>query len=65
MDKANRETLANIFLQIGISFQQTSRLETRPAIKMADEKLALKMYLTAAVNFGNHSTPDIEMYINT
>ena len=31
---------------------------------MADEQLALKMYLTA-VGIGHHSTPDVEIYANT
>ena len=64
IDQSSRQILVNIFLQIGIKFQQAARLETRPTIKMADERLALKMYLTA-VGIGYHSTPDIEIYANT
>lgn len=64
IERSSRQILANVFLQIGIKFQQASRLETRPAIKMSDERLALKMYLTA-VGIGNHATPDVEIYANT
>jgi hypothetical protein len=64
IDKSSRQILVNIFLQIGIQFQLASQLETQLAIKMADEKLALKMYLTA-IGIGHHSTPDVELYANT
>jgi len=64
IEQSSRQILVNIFLQIGIKFQQASQLESRPAIKMADEQLALKMYLTA-VGIGHHSTPDVEIYANT
>ncbi|WP_131777807.1 J domain-containing protein, partial [Legionella fairfieldensis] len=64
MDKSSKEVLVNIFLQIGIRFQHASRLESQPALKMADERLAMKMYLTAG-GIANHSTPDIEIYANT
>ena len=64
IEQSSRQILVNIFLQIGIKFQQASRLEIQPTIKMADEKLALKMYLTA-VGIGHHSTPDVEIYANT
>lgn len=62
--KASLQILVNIILQIGINFQQASRLELQPVGKMADERLALKMYLTA-VGIGYHSTPDVEIYANT
>ena len=62
--RAGRQININICFQIGINFQQASRLETRPELKMADEKIAMKMYLTV-VNIGHHSTPDVEMYANT
>jgi hypothetical protein len=62
--RASKQIIVNICLQIGINFQQASILEDLPAIKMADEKLALKMHLTA-VSVGHHSTPDVEMYANT
>jgi len=61
--RSGKEILVNIFLQIGIKFQQASMLEDKIEIKQADEKLALKMYLTA-VGIGHHSTPDIENYAN-
>lgn len=50
-------------LQIGINFQQASRLEVIPALKMADERLAFKMYLTAA-EIGHNTTPDVGIYTN-
>ena len=64
LDSAGGQITLNMFLQIGVLLQRASRLEINPAIKMADEKLALKMYLTA-VSIANHLTPDIEMYANT
>ena len=64
LEQGQRQTIVNICLQIGIKFQQASRLETTPAIKMADEKLAFKMYLTAA-GIGFNTTPDVEIYANT
>lgn len=64
LDRSEKKILVNTLLQIGVKLQQASRLEVRPALKMADEKLALKLYLTAAV-IGNNSTPDVEIYANT
>lgn len=64
IDKCDKQTIANFFLQIGIQFQRASKFETQPAIKMADEGLALKIFLTA-VGIGCHSSPDLEIYINT
>ncbi|NKB46802.1 MAG: DnaJ domain-containing protein [Legionellales bacterium] len=53
--------IVNLFLQIGMHFQRAARLESRSALKMADEQLALKMYLTAT-SLGHHTTPDVELY---
>ena len=64
LDRSSRQIIVNIFLQIGIKFQQASRLETQTTIKMADERLALKMYLTAA-EIGHNTTPDVDIYANT
>jgi len=64
INQGSRAILVNLFLQIGLRFQEASRLEESPAWRMADEQLALKMYLTAA-GIGNHSTPDVELYANT
>lgn len=63
IENANRQIIINIFLQIGIKFQQASRLENKAALKMADEQLALKMYLLA-IGIAHHSAPNIEMYAN-
>ena len=62
---ANRKMLVNIFLQIGIKFQQASQKERQPALKMADEKLALKMYLSSFTLGHQDATPDTELYANT
>lgn len=64
IDQSSRQIIANLFLQIGIKFQQASRVESRPEIKMADERLAFKMYLTAA-EIGHKTTPDVGIYANT
>ena len=64
IEQSSRSILVNIFLQIGLRFQEASRLEVRPAYQMADEQLALKMYLTA-VGIGHHATPDAELYATT
>jgi curved DNA-binding protein CbpA len=64
IESANKQIIVNIFMQIGINFQQASRLGTLPSLKMADEQLALKMYLIA-VGLAHHSAPNIEMYANT
>ncbi|MCC5792428.1 MAG: J domain-containing protein [Legionellaceae bacterium] len=61
--RSSKEILVNLFLQIGLTFQQASVIEDKAAFKQADEQLALKMYLTA-IGIGHHSTPDIENYAN-
>lgn len=62
-DRANKAVLVNIFLQIGLYFQYAACLESREPLKMADEQMALQMYLTC-ISIGHHDTPDIEMYAN-
>lgn len=53
---------ANLFMQIGLKFQQASVLESQLALKHADEQLALKMYLSAyAVT--EKSAPDLSLYV--
>ena len=64
VEHSSKQILVNLFLQTGIKFQQASMLEDRPVNKMADEQLALKMYLTA-ISIGHNSTPDVENYANT
>ncbi len=61
VERSSKNILVNIFLQTAVLFQQASTLETKASIIMADEQLALKLYLTA-VMIGNHATPDAEMY---
>lgn len=63
MGRVEGHIMANIFLQIGINFQQASFLETDLAIKMADEELAFRMYCTA-VTTSKDCTPDLDMYVN-
>jgi hypothetical protein len=58
---SNEEILVNLFIQIGITLLRASRIETFPAVKMADESLALNMFFTA-VDISHHSTPDVELY---
>ncbi|KTD65105.1 J domain-containing protein [Legionella shakespearei] len=64
MNQSSRAVLMNHFLQIGLKFQNAARLEDNPTLQMADEQLALKMYLTA-IGIAQHDTPDIEMYAIT
>lgn len=64
IQRTNKPILVNLFLQIGICFQKASQEETRLAIKMADEQLALQMYRTA-MGCSTHTTPDVEIYVNT
>lgn len=64
LETSSKEIIANVFLQIGIKFQQASRLETQPELIVADEQLAIKMY-TTALALVKDKTPDVEMYINT
>jgi len=64
IDHGNKNIIANIFLQIGIRFQQASRIGVHQALKMADERLAFKLYLTAA-EIGHHTSPDLGIYANT
>lgn len=63
LETSSKEIIANLFLQIGIKFQQASRLEVQPSLIMADEQLAIKMYMTA-VTLVKDKTPDVEMYVN-
>lgn len=64
LEQTPRKVLINIFLQIGIKFQQASRHKSRPEIRIADEKLALKMYMTCYSLGHEHASPDIELYTN-
>ena len=64
LETQTREIFANVFLQIGMQFQQAAAFEPKRVLQMADEGLALKMYLTA-VGIASHCQPDFEMYLNT
>lgn len=61
LTNSDRKIIINIFLQIGIKFQKAAKLETQATVKMADEHLALQMYLTA-FQLGNKLNPDREQY---
>lgn len=63
-EKASRKVLINFFLQIGIIFQQVALLEESPITRMADEQLALKIYLTA-IGIAHHHSPDVALYVNS
>lgn len=64
IERSSKQILVTLFIKIGIQFQRAALLEQRPVIKMADEELALKMFLTA-VSIGHHATPNIEIYATT
>lgn len=59
--KAGQQIVVNIFIQTGIYFQRASRREEVAALQMADEKLALRMYLIA-IGIAGRATPDIDLY---
>jgi hypothetical protein len=52
----------NITILAGIFIQIASTLETDPVMQMADEQLALQIYLSALSNARDHTTPDINLY---
>ncbi|MFA5959812.1 MAG: J domain-containing protein [Tatlockia sp.] len=62
LETSSKAVLVNVFLHIGMKFQHSSKQEFWNERKIADEKLALKMYLTA-VEIARHTTPDLEMYV--
>lgn len=59
--KAGAHIIINMLLQAGLNFQKPQAEEKTPPVRMADQQLALKIYLTAA-SVGHYATPDIEMY---
>ena len=61
MSTPSHFVIVNTLLQIGIHFQKAAAQERNPALCMADEKLAIKVYLTA-VGIAHHATPDVELY---
>lgn len=64
LSQGRRAILINHFLQIGLRFQHASRLEEHESMRMSDEQIALKMYLTA-IGIAHHDTPDLEQYAMT
>lgn len=61
LEYTGKKVIINVLFQIGLKFQEASRFETNPAIQMADQRLAFKMYLEA-IEIGKKATPDIEIY---
>lgn len=61
LTNSDRKIIVNLFLQIGIKFQKAAKLESQASLRMADESLALKMYLSA-FHIGNKLNPDMEQY---
>lgn len=61
LTNSDRKIVVNLFLQIGIKFQKSSKLESQAELKMADESLALQMYMTA-FQIGHKLNPDMEQY---
>lgn len=61
LNTADYFVIVNTLLQIGIHFQKAAAQEKNPAFCIADEKLALKVYLTA-IGIGHHATPEVELY---
>lgn len=61
LTNSDRKIIVNLFLQIGIKFQKAARLETQASLKMADEHLALQMYMSA-FHIGHKLNPDMEQY---
>lgn len=51
-------------LRIGFTFQQAARLEKDPSLQMADEKLALNMYMEG-VSLAHRLTPNVELSVYT
>lgn len=62
MPYANRSMLANIFMQAGNFFRSASCApQDNLTMKIADEKLALHMYMQA-MSLSGKSAPDLELY---
>jgi curved DNA-binding protein CbpA len=61
MGTAGHFVIVNTLLQIGINFQKAAAQERKTTFRIADEKLAAKVYLVA-VGIGRHATPDVELY---
>lgn len=53
--------LTNLVRQAGFYFQLAAQAEKKASFQMADEKIALQLYLIT-FGVGHHTTPDIELY---
>jgi hypothetical protein len=61
MNTTGHFVIVNTLLQIGINFQKAAAQERNLALCIADEKLAIKVYLTA-IGISHHATTDVELY---
>lgn len=58
---SSQQIIINTLLQAGLFLQNAAYHCEIPAIKMADEKLALRIYLLA-LGIAHYTTPDVELY---
>jgi curved DNA-binding protein CbpA len=56
--------VTNLLMHAGLCFQNSSLKEENPILQMADESLALSLYLNA-IECSKRLTPDLEAYIRT
>ncbi|AIL65464.1 hypothetical protein NOVO_05475 [Rickettsiales bacterium Ac37b] len=62
IDRSSRQITVNTLLQAGIYFQRAANAkDIPPEEQMADEQLALEMYLTA-IYISSYTTPNVELY---
>ena len=61
MEFAEYTVIVNTLLQIGLTLQKAAAQESNPILRMADEKLAVQIYLEA-VSIAHHTTPEVELY---
>ncbi|KIE05775.1 hypothetical protein NF27_CY00110 [Candidatus Jidaibacter acanthamoeba] len=65
IDRSSRQITINTLIQAGAYFQRAANCESAIDIeRMADEQLALNMYL-AAIQISSHATPDVKLYAIT
>ncbi len=60
----SQQIIVNTLMQAGLSFQKAARIGSFSAVQMADEKIALRLYLTA-IGIGHYTTPNIDLYANS
>ena len=56
--------IVNTLMQVAIHFQKASFQEANVSLKMADEKMAIRLYLLV-MQISRHATPDVELYIQS